>query len=69
MLFRKKLPRSCAYCIHSTKLNYEEVLCIKRGISRIDKSCRKFKYDPCKRIPMKPKASDFSKYDTEDFTL
>lgn len=69
MLFRKKLPRSCAYCIHSTQLNDEEVLCIKKGVSRIDKPCRKFKYDPCKRIPPKQKASDFSKYDNEDFTL
>lgn len=69
MLFRKKLPRSCSYCIHGTKINDDEVLCIKKGIVRIDKACRKFTYDPCKRIPLKPKASDFNKYDNEDFSL
>lgn len=69
MLFRKRMPRSCSYCINGTKLNDDEVLCMKRGIVRVDKSCRKFSYDPCKRIPFKPKASNFSKYDAEDFSL
>ena len=69
MLFRKKLPRSCTYCIHSTRLNNDEVLCIRKGIVRVDRNCSKFKYDPCKRIPLKPKASNFAKYDKEDFTL
>jgi hypothetical protein len=31
--------------------------------------CRKFRYDPCKRIPSKPKALDFRKYDEHDFSL
>ena len=29
----------------------------------------RFRYDPCKRIPCKAKAMDFSKYDSEDFSL
>jgi hypothetical protein len=33
------------------------------------KKCLKFKYDPCKRIPPKPKALDFTKYDQEDYSL
>lgn len=69
MLFRKRIPKSCSYCIHSTKLNDDEVLCIRKGIVRIDRSCGRFEYDPCKRIPLKRKASDFSKYDNEDFSL
>lgn len=69
MLFRKKLIRSCAYCINGTQLNPDEVLCIKKGVVRVDRACRKFKYDPCKRIPLKRKASNFSKYDSEDFSL
>ncbi len=69
MLFRKKMPRSCSYCINAAKLNDEEVLCMKRGVMPINKFCRKFTYDPCKRIPPKPKASDFSKYDQEDYSL
>ncbi len=69
MLFRKKLPKSCTYCIHGTRLNEDEVLCIRKGVVRVDRNCRKFTYDPCKRVPLKQKASDFSKYDTEDFSL
>lgn len=69
MLFRKKIARSCQYCSNATQLNDTEVLCTKRGIVSIEKNCRKFSYDPCKRIPKKAKASDFSKYDSEDFSL
>lgn len=69
MLFRKKIERSCSYCLHGTKLNDEQVLCIKKGIVSSDGGCRKFAYDPCKRIPSRPKALDFSKYDEEDFSL
>jgi len=69
MLFRKKILRSCHYCSKGTKLNESQVLCVKRGLVSIDGSCRKFTYDPCKRIPPKPKVSDFSRYDNEDFSL
>jgi len=69
MLFRKKMPRSCTYCLYATRLNEDEALCIKRGIVLVSKPCRKFKYDPCKRVPLKAKASDFKKYDDTDFSL
>lgn len=69
MLFRKKIQRSCNYCCNGTRLNDGTVLCMRRGIVSQDNSCRKFKYDPCKRVPPKSKAPDFSKYDNEDFSL
>ncbi len=69
MLFRKKIEKSCAYCEHATMLNDEQVLCIKKGIMPSDTKCRKFSYDPCKRIPVKPKALDFEKYNQEDYSL
>lgn len=69
MIFRKKIPRSCSYCEHATKLSKDEMLCTKRGIVSVDKACRKFIYDPCKRIPPKVKAQDFSTYDETDFSL
>ena len=47
-----------------------QILCSKKGIVlSSDSACRKFRYDPCKRIPSKPKALDFSKYDEHDFSL
>ena len=69
MLFRKKIKKSCAYCAYGTKLDEEQVLCIKKGIVSLDGKCRKFSYDPYKRIPVKAKALDFEKYDQEDFSL
>ena len=69
MLFRKKIERSCSYCEYATKIDDEHVLCIKKGMRSAMAKCRKFSYDPCKRIPGKPKALDFSKYDNEDYSL
>lgn len=69
MLFRKKIVRSCQYCEHSTQLNDTEVLCTKRGVVSVEHKCCRFVYDPCKRIPKKAKASDFSEFNAEDFSL
>jgi hypothetical protein len=69
MLFRKKIPQSCAYCCNGTALGEGQVLCIRRGVVCETDKCRKFKYDPCKRIPTKPKALDFEKYEKEDYSL
>ena len=69
MLFRKKIERSCTYCVHGAKLNDGTILCSKKGIQGDDQGCVRFKYDPCKRIPVRAKAMDFSKYDQEDFSL
>jgi len=69
MLFRKKIQRSCSYCQYGTLLDGEQILCTKKGMRSIADKCRRFKYDPCKRVPKKPKALDFSKYDREDYSL
>lgn len=69
MLFRKKMPRSCTYCARATQIDEDRLLCIRRGVVMETDECRKFKYDPCKRIPIKPKAMDFRKYDDQDFSL
>lgn len=69
MLFRKKIQRSCSYCTHSTKLDDAQVLCIKKGVRPADSKCLCFRYDPCKRVPAKAKALDFSKYDQNDYSL
>lgn len=69
MLFRKKIERACAYCIHATKLDDDQFLCAKNGMKNGADKCRRFKYDPTKRVPVKAKALDFSKYTAEDFSL
>jgi len=69
MLFRKKQPRSCLYCTCGTVLPDRQILCSKRGIRPSDLPCRKFRYDPIKRIPPQNNALDTKKYSQEDFTL
>lgn len=69
MLFRKTIEKSCSYCTHSTSLDDGMYLCSKKGIRTDEDQCFRFHYDPCKRIPSKAKALDFSKYDQEDYSL
>lgn len=69
MLFRKKIACSCLYCARGTQMEDGAILCIKRGVVVEREKCNKFKYDPCKRIPVKTKAPDFKKYDDMDFSL
>lgn len=68
MLFKKKIEKSCAYCAYGTRLEDDQILCVKKGVVKSGK-CRKFSYEPTKRIPLKPKALDFDKYKSEDFSL
>ena len=69
MLFRKKIERSCAYCLYGAHLEDGQILCSKKGIKTDEGKCWKLKYDPCKRVPKIAKALDFSKYDSEDYSL
>lgn len=69
MLFRKKIERSCLYCTNSAKLNEDQMLCTKHGVVSMYYQCRKFRYDPFKRVPARPKALDLSKYEADDFSL
>lgn len=69
MLFRKKIERSCSHCAYGVKLDDDTVLCSKKGVRSILGKCCRFKYDPIKRIPKKPRPLDFDKYSAEDFKL
>jgi hypothetical protein len=69
MLFRKKIERSCSYCAYSTKLDDAQALCVKKGVVDLYGKCRKFCYDPTKRIPPKPKTPDFDQFSKDDFSL
>lgn len=69
MLFRKRIEKSCSYCRFGTALVDSSILCTKRGVVEADQKCRKFEYDPIKRIPGKPKALNFEKYNDVDYSL
>lgn len=69
MLFRKKIERSCAYCIHGAALEDGQILCAKKGLKSVEDKCFRFRYDPLKRVPVKAKPLDFSRYAEDDFSL
>ena len=69
MLFRKNMDPRCAYCQRGTPLEDGKVICVKKGIVSASGSCRRFRYDPLKRVPPKPMAASFAHLKDEDFTL
>lgn len=69
MLFRKKIQRSCLYCANGAVIPGDRVVCAKKGIVSSGSPCRKFSYDPLKRVPPRRKAVDFQQYDKEDYSL
>ncbi len=53
---RYELDKICAYCERATTLaGGEHVLCEKKGVVTEGYHCRKFIYDPTKRIPKRSK--------------
>ncbi len=69
MLFDKKIEPSCAYCLKGVPLNDSEVACSRKGIVSPGGSCKKFKYDPLKRLPPKPVLLKTDSVKKEDFIL
>lgn len=69
MLFDKDIEPRCAYCKRGTLLEDGQVLCVKKGVVAVSGSCRRFRYDPLKRVPPKPLAVSFAHLRDEDFTL
>lgn len=69
MLFRKRISKTCQYCTNGVQTGEAQVICKKKGLVSGDSACRRFRYDPLKRVPPRRKAVDFSKYDSQDFSL
>lgn len=68
-LFKKDIDPMCVYCAHGHDLSPDEVACVKKGIKAPTDHCRRFRYDPLRRIPPRPKKMDFSDLSPEDFSL
>lgn len=69
MLFRKNIEPMCAYCSHGKKLDEIELSCKYRGVTRASDSCRRFKYEPLKRVPPKPARLVMRGLSDDDFSL
>lgn len=51
MLFRKDIEPCCTYCSHGRRGTDEEVLCVHHGVMQPWDKCRRFEYDPLRRVP------------------
>lgn len=69
MLFDKKIDPSCSYCKYGSTIGDGEVVCIKRGVIPAWHSCRRFSYDPLKRIPPRPQMLSSEGFEKKDFEL
>ena len=69
-LYGNNITPSCEYCARARRAADGRVmLCSKKGIVPLYHRCRRFRYDPLKRVPPKPRKADFSALKDEDFTL
>ncbi len=68
-LFRRNMEKRCAYCAHGSALGEREVGCPYKGVMDAASSCRRFSYDPLKRVPPRPAALKTEQYKAEDFEL
>lgn len=68
-LFRRNMEKRCAYCTSASVLSEKEVACPYRGVMDASDHCRRFAYDPLKRVPPRPAALKTEQYSAENFTL
>ena len=67
-LFNKKPDPRCVYCSRGYELNPGEIACPVHGVVEAYDHCRRFVYDPLKRVPPKPVRLGRD-YSDEDFKL
>ena len=68
MLFRKKIDRYCTYCQFAGKIDEDSVICRFCGVVPAAHHCRRFRYDPLKRVPSRPKPLKAAE-DEKDYSL
>lgn len=67
-LLNENIYPSCEYCRYGNKfIKQKTILCIKFGVVDSFYSCKKFKYDPLKRIPKARK--ELNSFDENDFLI
>lgn len=66
-IFGDVVPK-CEYCKHGhLGGDSKTILCSKKGVLNKDDYCKKFSYDPLKRVP--EKAPVLTEFKPEDFEL
>ena len=62
------MERACAYCARAVRIDENTMVCVKKGVVNPEDACRRFRYDPLKRIPesagmelpLSPEDADYS---------
>ena len=68
-LFRKKIEKRCAYCEFGSAISETAVACPRKGVMDAAAHCRRFRYDPFKRVPPRPSSVAEHSHSPEEFTL
>jgi hypothetical protein len=67
-LFSKNEDCCCGICVYGHPASDpSKVLCRKKGVVDASSRCRRYKYDPLKRVPRH--APELPHFDSGDFTL
>ena len=70
MLFSKEIEPKCEYCRRSLPFaNGETYGCKLHGVMGADDKCRRFVYDPLKRVPEPPVIYTPREFDKDEFEL
>lgn len=67
-LYGNNVQATCEYCLHGRRSSDgKAILCPKKGVMPLYHHCRKFEYDPLKRIPSRQ--PDLQKFTKDDFKI
>lgn len=70
MIYRECENPKCFYCAYSAALAAtDDMICSKAGIVKESGLCKKFRYDPQKRVPKRKPRLNTEKFSPEDFAL
>ena len=58
---------SCAFCAHSAETEQGKCFCVKKGFVYTSDVCRKYDYDPFKRVPLP--APKLQEHEKEEFEI
>lgn len=67
-LYGNTVQPSCEHCVHGRKsFDGNVVLCVRKGVMPLYHHCRRFQYDPLKRVPYRQPS--LGHYTEEDFRI
>ncbi len=69
-LYGNRIEPACAYCRHGKRTaDGRAILCLRKGVVPLYHRCRRYEYDPLRRIPSVRPAAPPTTYTEDDFRL